>query len=171
MAKRKTPFSFQVRIIHRYLGYFLSGIMFVYALSGIIMVYRDTDFLKTEVTTERTLAPNLTPRDLAPIFKKGAKVIKKEGAILYLRNGNYNKETGVANIKKMQLPFVLDKMEKLHKANTNSPIYFLNVFFGIALLFFVFSAFWMYTPKMPVFKKGMYFTVGGIVLTVILLFV
>ncbi|MCL7764605.1 PepSY domain-containing protein [Polaribacter sp. Z014] len=171
MAKRKNPVSLQVRIIHRYLGYFLAGIMFVYALSGIIMIFRDTDFLKTEVITEKKLAPNLTARDLAPIFKKGAKVIKQEGAVLYLRNGNYNQTTGLANIKKMQLPFVLDKMEKLHKANTNSPLYFLNIFFGVALLFFVFSAFWMYTPKMPVFKKGMYFAAGGIVLTIILLFV
>ncbi|QVY66382.1 hypothetical protein [Polaribacter sp. Q13] len=171
MSKRKNTVSLQVRIIHRYLGYFLAGIMFVYALSGIIMIFRDTDFLKTEVITEKKLAPNLTARDLAPIFKKGAKVIKQEGAVLYLRNGNYNQTTGLANIKKMQLPFVLDKMEKLHKANTNSPLYFLNIFFGVALLFFVFSAFWMYTPKMPVFKKGMYFAAGGIVLTIILLFV
>ncbi|WP_218599011.1 PepSY domain-containing protein [Polaribacter sp. NJDZ03] len=171
MTKRKTPFSFQIRIIHRYLGFFLAGIMFVYALSGIIMVYRNTDFLKTEVITEKKLAPNLSERDLAPIFKKGAKVIKQEGAVLYLRNGNYNQTTGVATIKKMQLPFVLDKMEKLHKANTSSPLYFLNIFFGVALLFFVFSAFWMYAPKMPVFKKGMYFAVGGVLLTIILLFI
>ncbi|WP_158837522.1 hypothetical protein [Polaribacter sp. L3A8] len=171
MAKRKTPFSFQIRIIHRYLGYFLAGIMFVYALSGIIMVFRDTDFLKTEVITEKKLAPNLTARDLAPIFKKGAKVLSQKGDVLYLRNGSYNQTTGVANIKKMQLPFILDKMEHLHKANTNSPLYFLNIFFGVSLLFFVFSAFWMYTPKMPIFKKGMYFTVGGIVLTIILLFI
>lgn len=171
MAKRKTPFSFQVRVIHRYLGFFLAGIMFVYALSGILMVFRNTDFLKTEVTTERKLAPNLSAKELTPIFKKGAKILKKEGNVLYLKNGNYNQTTGVASIKKMKLPFVLDKMEKLHKANTNSPLYFLNIFFGTALLFFVFSAFWMYTPKMPVFKKGMYFAVGGIVLTIILLFV
>ena len=171
MTKRKTPFSFQIRIIHRYLGFFLAGIMFVYALSGIIMDYRNTDFLKTEVITEKKLAPNLSELDLAPIFKKGAKVIKQEGAVLYLRNGNYNQTTGVATIKKMQLPFVLDKMEKLHKANTSSPLYFLNIFFGVALLFFVFSAFWMYAPKMPVFKKGMYFAVGGVLLTIILLFI
>ena len=171
MAKRKTPASLQVRIIHRYLGYFLSGIMFVYALSGIIMVYRNTDFLKTEVVTEKKLTPNLNDRQLKPIFKKGAEVLKKEGDVVYLKNGNYNKKTGIATIKKMELPFILDKMEHLHKANTNSPLYFLNIFFGASLLFFVFSAFWMYTPKMPVFKKGMYFTAGGIILTLILLFI
>jgi len=171
MAKRKTPFSLQIRIIHRYLGFFLAGIMFVYALSGILMVYRDTDFLKTEIVTEKKLATNLNAKQLKPIFKRGAQVTKKEGDVIFLKSGTYNQKTGVAIIKRKQLPFILDKMEHLHKASTKSPIYFLNVFFGVALLFFVFSAFWMYTPKMPVFKKGMYFAVGGFILTLILLFV
>lgn len=171
MTKRKTPFSFQIRVIHRYLGYFLSGIMFVYALSGIILIFRDTDFLKSEVVSERQLEPNLTKSELAGEFRKGVKVQKQEGDILYYKNGNYNKKTGLAITKKMELPFVIAKMEKLHKANTKSPLFFLNIFFGVSLLFFVLSAFWMYTPKMPVFKKGMYFAIGGIVLTVVLLFV
>jgi uncharacterized iron-regulated membrane protein len=171
MAIRKTPFSFQVRIIHRYLGYFLAGIMFVYALSGIIMIFRETNFLKTEVITEQKLEVNLTVKQLKPIFKKGAKVVKSEGDIIYFKNGNYNQTTGIAAIKKQELPFILDRMEHLHKANTKSPLYFLNIFFGASLLFFVLSAFWMYAPKMPVFKKGMYFALGGIVLTIILLFV
>ena len=64
-------------------------------------------------------------------IKKGAKVLKKEGDVLYLKNGNYNQKTGIATIKKMKLPFVLDKMEKLHKANTNSPLYFLNIFLSV----------------------------------------
>ncbi|MGB5405007.1 hypothetical protein [Robiginitalea sp.] len=42
MAKRNTPFSFKVRVIHRYLGYFLAGIMAMYALSGIVMIFRET---------------------------------------------------------------------------------------------------------------------------------
>ena len=71
----------------------------------------------------------------------------------------------------MKLPFVLEKMERLHKATTNSPLFFLNTFFGASLLFFVLSAFWMYTPKMHVFKKGMYFAIRGIVLTLVLVFV
>ena len=171
MANRKTPFSFQVRLIHRYLGFFLSGIMFVYALSGIIMIYRNTDFLKNEVITERQLEPNLTASELSPKFKKGVKVEKKEGDVLFFKNGNYNVKTGLATTKKMELPYVLDKMEHLHKATTDSPIYFLNIFFGASLLFFVFSAFWMYTPKMPIFRKGMYFAIGGFLLTILLLFV
>jgi len=171
MAKRKTPFSFQMRIIHRYLGYFLAGIMAVYAVSGIIMIYRETDFIKNEVITVQELEPNLTGGELSPKLRMAVKVDKKEGDILYFKDGNYNQKTGVAEVKKMKLPFVLEKMERMHKATTNSPLYFLNIFFGTSLLFFVLSAFWMYTPKMPIFKKGMYFAAAGIVLTLILVFI
>ncbi|MEI6866814.1 hypothetical protein [Flavicella sp.] len=169
MAIRKSPF--QVRVIHRYLGCFLSGIMFVYALSGIIMIFRETNFLKKEVIIEHQLESNLAGNEINPKLKIGVKVEKKEGDVLYFKKGNYNQKTGIAIVKKMKLPFVLEKMEKLHKATTNSPLYFLNIFFGISLLFFVLSAFWMYTPKTPIFKKGMYFAIGGVILTLVLLFV
>lgn len=171
MANRRIPFSFQIRVIHRYLGYFLSGIMAVYALSGIVMIFRDTSFLKNEVVLEQQLEPNLTGGELSPKLRMGVKVEKQEGDVLYFKEGTYNQKTGVANVKKMELPFILDKMERMHLASTNSPLYFLNIFFGVSLLFFVISAFWMYTPKMPIFKKGMYFVLGGIVLTLVLLFV
>ena len=170
MTNRKTPFSFQIRVIHRYLGYFLSGIMMMYAISGIIMIFRETSFLKTKVVTEQQLTPNLTGGELSPLLRMGVKVKKIEGDILYFKDGNYNSKTGLAVVTKEKLPFVLEKMERLHKATTNSPLYFLNIFFGLSLVFFVLSAFWMYTPKMPVFKKGMYFAIGGFVLTVLLLF-
>jgi hypothetical protein len=70
----------------------------------------------------------------------------------------------------MKLPFVLEKMERLHKATTNSPLYFFNIFFGLSLLFFVLSAFWMFLPSMPIFKKGLYYAIGGMILTLIMLF-
>jgi uncharacterized iron-regulated membrane protein len=37
-----------MRIIHRYLGFFMAGIMVMYSVSGVVLVYRDTDFLKKE---------------------------------------------------------------------------------------------------------------------------
>lgn len=171
MAKSKTPLSIQVRIIHRYLGFFLAGIMFIYALSGIIMIFRETSFLKKEVVKTQQLEPNLTAGDLSPRLRMGVKIDKTEGDVLYFKEGNYNQKTGMATVTKQELPFILEKMEHLHKATTKSPVYFLNIFFGLSLLFFVISAFWMYTPKMPIFKKGMYFALGGVVLTLILLFV
>lgn len=163
----------RMRIIHRYLGFFLVGIMAMYAISGIIMIFRNTDFLKKEVVVEQKLSPNLAVGELSEALrvKGGVKPEKTEGGIVYFKQGEYNTKTGVAKVKKMELPLLLDKMEHLHKATTDSPIYWLNIFFGVSLLFFVISSFWMFLPKTSVFKKGLYFSLAGMVLTIILLFV
>lgn len=106
-----------------------------------------------------------------PLKIRRLKVTKSEGDLMYFDNGSYQSSTGKAEYTTKGLPYVLDKMTRLHKANTNSPLYFLNIFFGISLLFFVISAFWMFRPTTSVFKKGLYFTMGGILLTLLLLFV
>ena len=62
-------------------------------------------------------------------------------------------------------------MEKMHKATSASPLFFLNIFFGVALLFFVLSAFWMFLPQTEIFKKAIYFTLAGMLLTVLMLVV
>lgn len=162
--------SLKFRVLHRYLGFFLAGVMAIYAISGIIMIFRETDFLKSEKVETRQLEPNLTGGELSPKLRMGVKVDKQEGDVLYFKDGNYNQATGVATVTKMKLPFVLEKMERLHKATTNSPLYFFNIFFGLSLLFFVLSAFWMFLPSMPIFKKGIYYTIGGVILTLIMLF-
>jgi hypothetical protein len=38
-------------------------------------------------------------------------------------------------------------------------------------MFFVISTFWMFAPGTQIFKKGILFTIGGVVLTLVLLFV
>lgn len=163
--------SLKIRLLHRYLGFFLAGVMAMYAISGIILIFRETSFLKSEIIETRQLEPNLTGVELSPKLRMGVKVEKQGGNVLYFKDGNYDTATGVATVKKMKLPFVLEKMERLHKATTNSPLYFFNIFFGLSLLFFVLSAFWMFLPSMPIFKKGMYYTTGGILLTLIMLFI
>ena len=57
MDKIKDTRSF-MRIVHRYLGYLMAGIMAVYAISGVILVYRDTDFLKKESHYEKVFEKN-----------------------------------------------------------------------------------------------------------------
>jgi hypothetical protein len=162
-----------MRIIHRYLGFFLAGIMAMYSLSGILMIFRNTDFLKNEVVTENQLKPNLSVGELSAELriKGGVKPKRTEGDIIYYQQGAYNTKTGMATVKKMELPTILNKMEHLHKATTDSPVYWLNIFFGLSLLFFVVSSFWMFMPQTSVFKKGLYFSLAGIVLTFILLVV
>ena len=161
-----------MRVLHRYLGFFLAGIMAVYAISGIVLIFRNTDFLKQEKEITKQIDANLSPEDLGKAIKvRNLKTTKQEGDLVYFEQGKYNKATGEATYKVKELPFFLDKMTHLHKANTNHPLFFLNIFFGFALLFFVISAFWMFRPKTPIFRTGLYYTLGGIALTLILLFV
>lgn len=171
MDKIKDTRTF-MRITHRYLGYFLAGIMAVYAVSGVLLVYRDTDFLKKEKKYEKTIAKNLNEKELGKELKmKNFEVEKTEGDILKFKQGTYNSVTGEAKYSKKELPFVLDKMTKLHKAQSKDTLSPLNTFFGIALFFFVISSFWMFNPKTKAFKRGMIFTIAGLVVSIILLFI
>jgi hypothetical protein len=162
----------KMRIYHRYLGYFLAGIMAVYGLSGTIMIFRDTDFLKMSQPITRQLKPNIKPDELGRELRiKDFKIDAEEGDLIKFDQGTYNKSTGIANYTSKEWPRLIDRLTQLHKADTRSPLFFLNVFFGVSLLFFVLSAFWMFLPKTTIFKKGLYFTFAGIIVTLILLVV
>lgn len=161
-----------MRIYHRYLGFFLAGIMLVYALSGTVLIFRNTDFLKKETLNERQFEIGTSAEEVGRALRiRNFKITKTEGDTLYFSNGNYNLESGMATYTKKELPFVLKKMTDLHKATTNSPLFFMNIFFGASLLFFVISSFWMFMPKTSAFRKGMYFTLAGLILMFIMLFV
>lgn len=167
----KNNINSKMRSLHRDLGFFLVGIMAMYAISGIVLVFRNTDYLKNVEVIETKIQTKLSTEELGKEIKQKNLKADLVGNELIFKGGKYNPSTGKVIYTKKELPFVLDKMTKLHKATTDSPVYFLNIFFGLSLLFFVISAFWMYTPKMPIFKKGVYFAIAGAVMTVILLFV
>lgn len=161
-----------MRVYHRYLGFFLAGIMTMYAISGIILIFRDTDFLKSEKQIIRTINPNLTNEDLGRELKiRNLKPINENGNLVTFEQGTYNRATGEASYTVKDLPFVLAKMTKLHKANSKEPLFFLNIFFGLSLLFFVVSSFWMFLPRTSIFKKGIYFALAGVLLTLLLIFI
>lgn len=161
-----------MRVYHRYLGFFLAGIMAVYAISGIILIFRDTDFLKVEKKVEKELKPNLEAEELGKALRiRELQITDTNGAVVSFAQGTYNKETGVAVYTTKELPLVLNKMTQLHKANTKQPLFFLNILFGLSLFFFVISSFWMFLPGTDVFKKGLYFAAAGLVIALLLIFI
>lgn len=171
MDKIKDTRTF-MRITHRYLGFFLAGIMAVYAVSGVLLVYRDTDFLKKEKKYDKTVAKNLSEKELGKELKiKNLEIEKTEGDIATFKQGTYNTASGEAKYSKKELPFILDKMTKLHKSQSKETLSPLNTFFGISLFFFVISSFWMFNPKTKAFKRGMVFTIVGLVVSIILLLI
>ncbi len=160
----------KMRIYHRYLGFFLVGIMAVYATSGIILILRDTDFLKLDKQITKNIKPQASVSELKELLKiKDFKIEKEESGKIYFNNGIYDKNSGEAIIHMKELPSFLLKMTQLHKAKTADPLFFLNIFFGVSLLFFVVSSFWMFLPKTAIFKKGIYFVIAGVVLTLAML--
>lgn len=169
MDKIKKTKTF-MRIVHRYLGYFMAGIMVIYAVSGVLLIYRDTDFLKSEKKYDVVIKKNLTEKSLAKALKmRDLEVQKTENGVLFFKGGTYNSITGAAKYSKKELPKVLDKMVKLHKSVSKDRLSPLNAFFGFCLFFFVLSSFWMFNPKTKAFKRGMWFTLAGLVIAIILL--
>ena len=168
---RKSQSTF--RMFHRYLGFFLAGIMAVYAISGIVLTFRNTDMMKKEVEVKKTLEANLDGEALgAALQMRGFQVEKTAGDVIHFNNsGTYKVSTGETSYTILRLPIVLEKMNKLHKMHSGNPLFWLGIFFGVALLFFSISAFFMFKPSLPIYKNGIYFAVVGFVLTVILLLV
>ncbi len=161
-----------MRIWHRYLGFFLAGIMAVYSLSGIVLIFRDTDFLKQEKQIEKKLEAGLNAEKLGQAIRiRNLKAISETDEILQFKEGGYNKLTGEVVYKVKSLPKGIEKLTQLHKASTKQPLFYLNVLFGVSLFFFVISSFWMFLPSTSIFRKGLYFAMAGIVLTLVLLFI
>jgi hypothetical protein len=169
MSSKSTVHN-SMRIYHRYLGFFLAGIMAVYALSGVILIFRDTSFLKQTKQVQQQLQPGLSADALGKAIRsRDLKIDSVSGDVQIFKNGTYNSVTGAVNYTTKSLPKFIEKLTHLHKAGTKDPLFYLNVFFGVSLFFFVISSFWMFMPKTSIFKKGLYFTIAGIVLTIIML--
>ena len=160
------------REFHRYLGFFLAGIMAVYALSGIVLTFRNTDTFKKKEVIEVILEPGLTPETLGPALKSTIRVENTNGIQIFFNDGGtYNITTGETKYSETRYPRLLEKMNKLHLMNTTNPLFWLAIFFGLSLLFFSISAFFMFNTGAPIYKKGLYFAIAGAALTIVLLIV
>ena len=155
-------FHNSIRKYHRWLGFFLAGIMAIYATSGILLIFRPTDFLKFPQIEVRQLEPGLQIESLGKSLRlKNFKIESDSNNVIIFNSGEYDKDTGQVVINKLDYPKPLAKLVKLHKATNNSPLFFLNITFGLALLFFVISAFFMFMPKLPFFKNGVKISIAG----------
>src|SRR5438045_1288593 len=118
MANRTTVHN-TMRIYHRYLGYFLAGIMAEYAISGVVMIFRDTDFLKKEKRMQQTVSSDLKPDELGRALRiRDLTITSQDGNIMSFKQGTYNKATGAADYTIKSLPLVMEKLTQLHKAST-----------------------------------------------------
>ena len=160
------------RILHRYLGYFLAGIMMVYGLSGITLIFRKTDTFKVSIQKNITVEPGLDANALGDALRiRNLIPADNDGTVMVFDQGRYNVITGEADYTVKELPYWLDKLTHLHKATTEDPLYYFNIFFGLALLVLAISSFFMFAKSSLIFKKGLWFTISGIVLVIIMLMI
>ena len=98
-----------VRVVHRYLGFFLVGILAVYSISGITLIFRRTDTFKKTVTKEITIDKNTKNKDLGSVLEiKDLKVDSTALEMLYFNGGNFNKSNGKVVMTKKEYPYLLD---------------------------------------------------------------
>jgi len=158
-----------IRILHRYVGFFLVGIMSMYAISGIVLTFRNSNIFKVSKHIETTLEPNISNDQLGKELRiRHFKVEKEDDTTLYFQNGFYNKETGLASYDQSDYPVFISKLVKFHMTSAGSPMAWLTTIFGIALLFLAVSSFWMFKPQTKIFKTGIIVIIAGIIFTVIL---
>ena len=163
-------FRIWMRVGHRYVGYFMAGIMLIYALSGMLLVFRDTDFLKSPQTIQTMVAPQLDEKKLAKALKlKTVDISHQQGNMQFFKDGQYNAVTGEAVYRVKKLPTMLEAMNSFHKAASKGNMGGLNALFGVCLLFFVISSFFLFAPKSKVFRRGLVATLAGAVLSVLVL--
>ena len=158
-----------IRILHRYIGFFLVGIMFIYALSGIVLTFRNSDIFRIQKHVELNLQPNLNVDQLAQTLRLRHLNIEKETEeTLFFKAGQYNKASGVVSYEKSEYPTIISKLVNLHKTPSGGIVSWFTTFFGIALMFLAVSSFWMFKPKTKMFKKAILVATAGIIFTIIL---
>jgi len=172
MEQKKAKTIHQImRGLHRDVGFFIIGLIFVFTLSGIVFIYLDQNFLKQETRIEKTLSPNLKPSDLGEALKmKDFKITEAKGEILYFKSGSYNTATGAAIYSSKELPFLLKKFGDIHKSNSQKPVHWITTIFGVLLLFLAISSMWMYKKGTKLFRRGVIIAGVGILFTLLLFF-
>ncbi len=161
-----------IRAWHRDIGFFIAGLVIIYALSGIALIFRDTDFLKHDIKVEKILLPNLYISELKKtLHMKDLIVEKSEGNAMFFENGMYNKVTGEANYTLKENIFPFNKFINIHKVKTKAPLHWINTIFGLLLLFMVFSSFWMFKKGTAFFRRGIIIAGAGILFALILFFI
>ncbi len=159
-----------MRALHRDLGYLVLGLVVVYAVSGVTLTYRDTDLFKTERWVDVKLQPNLPLSDIGAALRiREMKDTASEGSMLHFSGGSYNRATGEARYTIKELPRVLQKFASLHKTASKNPLHWFTLLFAVLLLVLGISSFWMFQPGTRLFRRGLLFTLSGVVFATILL--
>ena len=94
------------RLIHRYLGFYLVGIIAVYAISGITLIFRKGNTFKKSVTENVQLAPQLEIESLANQLKINDLNINNVGLYVITFNSPNQVKTLIKSMNQYDKDFV-----------------------------------------------------------------
>ena len=154
--KKNTSLYF--RLIHRYLGFYLVGVMAVYAISGTIMIFRKTDTFKKVTEVETQIKPQLSEKSLGKVLKiKNLEITKTQGDLVFFKEGQYNLKTGDVAYLKKELPLIIEKCKNFTKQLPRALYIGLTLFLVVHYSFLLFLPSGCFYPKLPSLKKGFTF--------------
>ena len=168
----KSTLSNSMRVYHRYLGFFLAGIMAIYALSGIILIFRDTNFLKREKQVSQQVKPGMNAEDLGKAIRiRELKIVSVNGNLQSFKQGTYDVATGAVNYTTKSLAPFCRKTHPPAQGQYQRPAVLPQHIFSVYRCCFLLSpASGCLCPKQVFFKKGLLFTLAGLVLALVMLF-
>lgn len=172
--------SLKMRTLHRYTGFFMIGIMSVYAFTGIILLFRSDFAFKYSTPKSVVLEPGLSRIELIDevserkdLNLRRFDISETQGDVMYFpknrynTEGSYNTKTGRLEYTQKDYPKLIEKLVAIHKAEVGKSFGAMAIVFGITLFFFIFSSLFMFNPRTPIFKKGMLYMLGGMIFTII----
>ncbi len=167
----KKSIQYYIRCLHRDIGFIVIGLTIIYALSGILLTYRSTAFLKNETTVNMDIGKNVEAGELGKALKmRFFKIERQTEDTVYFNGGSYDKNTGMATYTQMSYPGVINKLIELHKLSSQNTMHIMAVVYAVLLLFLAVSPLFMYKPGARNFRRGIYLTIAGVVIAVIMMF-
>jgi len=169
------PLSYYMRMLHRDIGFLVVGLTLVFSLSGILLLYRSTGFLKSDTAVSRTVEEGLSAQDIGrALHMRRLEIVSDDGRTvlfnggLAVRDGKYDRQSGVVSYTEQKLPAALEKFTQLHKSSSKDAIHWFVVLYGVLLSFMAISSFWMFKPSTRQFRRGLVFAAVGVAVAAVL---
>ncbi len=171
-----------LRSLHRDFGYFITGMIIIYALSGIYFNHRhdlnpDYKILTTNFKAEIPVKKNYSEDEVKDILKGVNKeveykkhYINSQGIVkVFISNGEavFNPETGEGTLEYLQKRPVIFGMNKLHKASIGTVWKWLSDIMAVILMFVAVSGLFLLKGKRGLVRWGWWLTIAGFVVPLI----
>ena len=165
-----------LRVLHRDIGYFITGMVLIYAISGIALNHRKDwnphhIIIREEIKTDRTGKKIFSKEDVVkileafdhlPVYKKH--FIANNGLLkVFIENGmvTYNPMTGFAEMEFLKKRPVFYQINKLHIAGTKRIWVWISDVMSVLLIFVTVSGLFLLKGKKGITGKGLWYIVLG----------